>query len=351
MKIFNDSNFSDDEPLGDDARRLLEQVDLATAMAEASDHRLELRDIVWHAQIEPDSVSLQPIGAFGCRESGSLSLSLAGYEGAINVHDDPLPPLDLSDDSSHPYLDEGGRWWLLAAVFWSSPFDPGIGGSFGDLGGVITNGVSTLFSERRDGLAKAGLSPEDEPAMVKYLCRKATLGVLLATEPDPLLAWASSAANEHHGWGLAESPLTRFGNIVLEEMIGDLFEVPVEERLPAQVVRGLAWLAWDHYHANEAAFKDRWQATIPTVLMGLYADLELNKGTAGRQIARLLLELGLHQKQIDLVREAVFGLWNRQMELRWSPVQEALDTFFGLPPERIERIVQRLRSEVLPAQA
>lgn len=298
-----------------------------------------MRDVVWFCDLA-DGVAIEPMGVFGCRRRPGVSWSIVTYEGRIDVHDDPLPPLDLDDEGRQ--LTPQDEWWLRAAVFWACPIDAGMAGSFGNLDETLQLGVQTLCSERSIDLFTAGLAETDAPLIAGHLCQRVLHALLLVTEPDPLLAWATTSANAMHRFGMADSPLELFNQIVLAELLAQALDRPVDDPWSQSLVEQLHHLARQRHDERSMAYSTCWHTTTTTVLKDIFADAELASPSHLAPLEKVLTEHGVPVELHCEVREAVLLLAYSQLELRWMPLNEGLQSRLGFSIDRYEAVVRRV---------
>ena len=345
-------NDSIDSGGGNQFRRdLVRDYQDAARRAEAEARAVDPRDVEYEVMINGQCVEITCTGVLGRVPRTDAPGLYAAYSGKVDVEADPLPPIDPEEDDLHvPLLDEEEQWWLCAAIWWGMGGESG-GAGFYDLPAMLNAGLRTLFSEREDDLAAAGLTMDDLQTLRRRLVRILTREATLVTEHDPLLAWATRGANERTPVD-AMKPVARFQRIVIAELVNLALGYPPRDLRGEHVMRVLTRHA-DEAHAARGPDPESFRRNTPLYrLMNLDTDAQWKDDSRWDEAMREALvminrEATLEQDREEL-RIALGAAWTNEPFFGTDRLEVTLPRHLSFEPERVAVVIERVTKEMLP---
>ncbi len=322
----------------------------ATRRAEVDGDAVDPRDVEYEAVLTEYDVGIGVRGILGRvpREApGIWTLN----EGAVDVEHDPLPSLDLTeDDLDVPMLTEQEQWWLYAAL-WC-----GMGGERGmvvfyDLPAMLDAGLRTLFSEREDDLAVAGLTMDDLQTLRRRLVRILTREATLVTEHDPLLAWVTRGADERTPVGTIR-PVARFQRILIAELVNLALDYPPRDLRGEHVMRVLTRHA-DEAHTARGPDPESFRRDTPLRrIMNLDTDAQCDNdprwAEAMREALVMINREATLEKDREELRLALGAAWTNETFFGTDRLDVTLPQRLSFEPQRVAVAIERVTKEVLP---
>ncbi len=308
-------------------------------------------DVYHEVMIDGGDIGVSPVGVRGRILRTDADDLLLPYEGRVDVESDPLPEIDPDEDGqTFALFDEAEQWYLFASLFHAAD-EPSGGFHCFDLPLRIEDGLRTLFLEREEDLAAAGLVAADQVRICRRLNHQLVREALVVTRIDPLLAWAPRRVNEavQH---IHEKPISRFQRILLGELISFALGLPSDERA-VKAAENLLQAADAHQDEMSEAEEAGPHDTPLRRVMSIIVDADLNGhhrwGTVTDEILQLAGRTvsGATDYRAEL-REAVFAAVVNETAFGLAPLAETLALHLGFPKDRVKVVVRRVEQEVLP---